>query len=177
MSLPKTSNDDSQRDLLEPDYLEAPFPHNKIKSHIQTNKDVGKISAKTVDLINTCSALFVREIVQKAGSLLSEDDECHEEENDGTTITIEHLRKVIENGPDNYQFLAPVLKDMKEPKKRGPRKKNTSKAPTKRKTRVPRSGLQGNFIEREVVEKVVENDLEKNDQSNDAILEDTDEYD
>ncbi|KAL7525671.1 hypothetical protein ACHAXR_001107 [Thalassiosira sp. AJA248-18] len=43
--------------------MNSTFPYSKIKSQILRDEGVGRLSSKAVELIATCSALFVRDLV------------------------------------------------------------------------------------------------------------------
>jgi hypothetical protein len=92
----------------------AVFSKKRIKSLLQETPDVGRLPTSAVDLVGTCSALFVRQLVgkiltMKQSAAAKEDDQ---KERRHYRLTLQDVRRTIQSDHQSLRFLQGTLDDL-----------------------------------------------------------------
>lgn len=101
--------------------MDGKFPISKIKAQLLRDDDVGRVSAKAVELIAACSALFVSDLARSA---MSNAEASHARKKksssktntaakDVTLVTLAQIKKSVKTQKE-YSFLEGVLDGVTE---------------------------------------------------------------
>lgn len=116
-----TTND--EKDTTTTDYRDI-FPANKIRASLRKEKDVGRITKKSIELVSLCSVFFIKQLVSDCISSSSS-----EKTKSKVTISLRDIKEAIEKKADkDYDFLAvsDVLQGIRDDRKRSAEKNSTA---------------------------------------------------
>lgn len=183
------------------------FPISKIKAQLLRDDDVGRVSAKAVELIAACSALFVNDLARSAMSNAEasharkkkSSSKTNTASKDVTLVTLAQIKESVKTQKE-YSFLEGVLDGVTEKsafhydtaaaKKRKrlednqkTKPKNNSRKKTKAASKLPAEATSGsdgkNAVENRALREAIETSVTSQNTlgNNREIVEDDDDYD